>query len=136
MTINLTAMKTVFYFFILIGIVIVPDTGYAQLVSVSGYVKNIVTDKMLENAAVYENKSGIGTITNERGYYKLLLKPGKQHLVISNPGYQDFTNRFELSNDTIIQVAMKPDGFQTLELADGKKVDSGKTISETNSPDK
>ena len=115
-------MKTILNCLLFLGVIIIPDFGYAQIISVSGYVKNFVTDNIIESATVYENRSGIGTITNKEGYYKLLLKPGKQKLTISNPGYEKFTKEFVLSNDTIIAVVMKPDSFKKLELADGDKI--------------
>ena len=113
-------MKTVLNFVILLGIFIVPEYGQAQLLTVSGYVKNFVSDKVLENVSVYENESGIGTISNNEGYYKLLLKPGKQYLKISSHGFENFTAKFDLKGDTIITVRLKPDNYKQPELADGK----------------
>jgi hypothetical protein len=115
-------MKTILNYFLFLGIILIPEFGHAQLLSVSGYVKNFVSDNAIENATVYENKSGIGTITNNEGFYKLLLKPGNQHLTISNPGFESFTWKFVLSSDTIITISMKPDNFRKLELADGNQV--------------
>jgi len=130
-------MKTIFYYVILTGFLIIPDIGYAQLLSVSGYVRNIVADKVIENATIYENESGVGTITNNEGYYKLLLKPGKQHLTISNPGFEDFSRKFVLSSDTIITISMKSDNFKQLELAEGSKMTAEiKTFKKKSSPKK
>lgn len=115
-------MKTILNYLLFLGFILIPEFGNAQLLSVSGYVKDFVSDNAIENATVYENKSGIGTITNNEGYYKLLLKPGNQHLTISNPGFENFTQKFVLSSDTIITISMKPDNFRKLELADGNQV--------------
>ena len=121
-------MKIILNFLILFGILIVPEYGQAQLLAVSGYVKNFVSDKVLENVSVYENESGIGTISNNDGYYKLLLKPGKQYLKISSHGFEDFSAKFELKGDTIITVRLKPDNYKQLELADGKMIPGQKEI--------
>lgn len=115
-------MKTILNYLLFLGIILIPEFGHAQLLSVSGYVKNFVSDNVIENATVYENKSGIGTITNNEGFYKLLLKPGNQHLTISNPGFESFTRKFLLSSDTIITISMKPENLRKLELADGNQV--------------
>lgn len=115
-------MKTILNYLLLFGIILIPEYGHAQLLSVSGYVKNFVSDNAIENATVYENELGIGTITNKEGYYKLLLKPGTQQLTISNPGFENFSKNFVLTNDTIISVAMKPANLKKLELADGNKM--------------
>ena len=121
-------MKTILNFLILFGILIVPEYGQAQLIAVSGYVKNFVSDKVLENVSVYENESGIGTISNNDGYYKLLLKPGKQYLKISSHDFEDFSAKFELKVDTIITVRLKPNNYKQLELADGKMIPGQKEI--------
>lgn len=115
-------MKTILNYLILLGIIIIPEYGQAQLLSVSGYVKNFVSDKVIESATVYEIDSGIGTITNNEGYYKLLLKPGKQHLTISYPGFGNYSQEFELRKDTIFTVSLKPENFKNQELADGNKI--------------
>lgn len=104
------------------GMIIIPEYGQAQLLSVSGYVKNIVSDKVIESATVYESDSGIGTITNNDGYYKLLLKPGKQHFTISNPGFGNYSKEFELRKDTVFTVSLEPENFKNQELADGNKI--------------
>ena len=121
-------MKTILNFLILFGILIVPEYGQAQLIAVSGYVKNFVSDKVLENVSVYENESGIGTISNNDGYYKLLLKPGKQYLKISSHDFEDFSAKFELKGDTVITVRLKPNNYKQLELADGKMIPGQKEI--------
>ncbi|MFW5755263.1 MAG: carboxypeptidase-like regulatory domain-containing protein [Tangfeifania sp.] len=112
-------MKTILNFFILFTLFIVPQHGQAQLLSVSGYVKNFVSDKMLENVSVYENESGTGTISNTEGYYKLLLKPGTLNLKISSHGFEDYSTKFELKGDTTLTVRLKPDNYIQPELADG-----------------
>jgi hypothetical protein len=113
-------MKTILNFLILLAFAVVPEYGQAQLISVSGYVKNFVSEQVLENVSVYENESGIGTISNNEGYYKLLLKPGQQHLKISRHGYESYTSTFKLSNDTVLTVRLKPNNYKLPELADGK----------------
>lgn len=118
-------MKTILNFFLLLALFIVPEYGHAQLLSVSGYVKNFVSDKVLENVSVYENESGIGTISNNDGYYKLLLKPGTRNLKLSGHGFEGFSTKFELKGDTIITVRLKPDNYIQPELADGNII-SGK----------
>ena len=113
-------MKTVLNIFILLAFVIVPEYSQAQLISVSGYVKDFVSGQVIENVSVYENESGIGTISNNEGYYKLLLKPGNQRLKISRHGFNVFSAEFELKNDTVLTVNLKPNNYKLPELADGK----------------
>ncbi|SHF20904.1 CarboxypepD_reg-like domain-containing protein [Mariniphaga anaerophila] len=98
-----------------------PRAIKAQLVSVSGYVKNYITDKPVENAAVYEAHSGIGTITNSDGYYRLWLKKGEQELKISNAGFEDSAPTFLTASDTIVSVNLKPRSFSEGSTIAGNK---------------
>ena len=95
-------MKTIFYLFSLLLLLIIPGFIEAQFYSVSGYIKNSVTERGIENASVFEDISGIGTISSENGYYRLILSPGKTKLIISRPGYKTFSTIFELKKDTVI----------------------------------
>lgn len=115
-------MKTVLNFILLVGILIIPGYGQAQLLSVSGHIKNFVTDNVLSNVSVYENESGIGTISNSEGYYKLLLKPGTRQLKITSHGFKDFSAEFDLKGDTILTVRLKPNDYKQPEFADGKVI--------------
>lgn len=72
-------MKTIFYVYALFLLLIIPDISKAQFLSVSGYITNSVTERGIENASVFENISGTGTISNDNGYYRLLLNPGRQN---------------------------------------------------------
>lgn len=118
-------MKTILNTFCVLLFLFIPGIGQAQLLSVSGYVKDYVTDKALENASVYETVSGIGTISNNKGYYKLLLKPGKHHLVISSAGFERFSKDIVLPDDTTITVRLKPENFQQSGLVAGGDVKAG-----------
>lgn len=115
-------MKTILNVLIIFGLIVIPEFGQAQLISVSGYVRNFISDNLIENATVYENESGIGTITNTEGYYKLLLKPGKLHLIISNHGFENYSTEFELRKDTVFTVSLKPENYKNPELADGIEI--------------
>ena len=104
-------MKTIFYFFLLIFLFLIPNFSKAQFYSVSGYITNSVTERGIENASVFENISGTGTISNNNGYYRLLLNPGKTKLIISRPGYETFSTTFELKKDTVISADLNSELF-------------------------
>jgi hypothetical protein len=95
-------MKTIFYAYSLFLLLIIPDISKAQFLSVSGYITNSVTERGIENASVFENISGTGTISNDNGYYRLLLNPGKTKLIISRSGFKTYSTAFELKKDTVI----------------------------------
>lgn len=104
-------MKTFIRFFLFCAVFILPQPGQAQLLSVSGYVKDYLTGQAVENATIYETGSGIGTISNTEGYYRLLLNRGQQNLKISSARFEQFSCSFQLSSDTIVSVTLKPENF-------------------------
>jgi hypothetical protein len=115
-------MKTMFRLFFLGVVIIFPLATEAQLLSLSGYVKNFISGEPIENAAIYEASSGIGTITNSDGYYKLLLQKGEQKLKISSSGSQGFNTTFVMASDTIVSVELKPQNFSENNVVAGNKL--------------
>jgi hypothetical protein len=105
-------------FYLILTIAMLPLTGQAQLLSVTGYVKNQSTGEAKRNAAIFEKNSGIGTITNSDGYYRLLLNPGQRNLEISSAGFNSYSATFNLKSDTIISVELMPMGFRSKNESD------------------
>jgi hypothetical protein len=106
-------MKAHAVFYLIFTVALLPFTVQAQLLSVSGYVKNQSTSEAKHNAAVFEKNSGIGTITNSEGYYRLLLNPGQRNLEISSTGFNSYSATFNLKSDTIVSVNLMPMGFRS-----------------------
>ncbi|HDR51342.1 MAG TPA: carboxypeptidase-like regulatory domain-containing protein [Mariniphaga anaerophila] len=125
-------MKTFIHFFLFCAVFILPQPGQAQLLSVSGYVKDYLTGQAVENATIYETVSGIGTITNADGYYRLLLNRGQQDLKISSARFEKFTCSFQLSSDTIISVNLKQENMPAAIVAgNNQQSDSVETGNKT-----
>jgi len=101
-------MKILIPFMLFFTAFVLPQSVAGQLMSVSGYVNNQLSGQAMESAAVYESISGIGTITNQEGYYRLLLNRGNQHLKVSSFGYDTVSLKFTMTADTIISFDLKP----------------------------
>ena len=101
-------MKATLSYYFFIVIFLLPVMGKAQYIAVTGNITNIKNAYRLENVNVYESKSTIGTITNQYGFYKLLLKKGEAEIVITFPGYKDFTQRLVITSDTTFNVKLQP----------------------------
>ena len=78
------------------------------MISVSGVVTNNDTGNPEAKVTVYESTSGIGTITNKQGYYRLLLRTGKREIEFSGTGFTSVKKEFELVADTVLTVELKP----------------------------
>ncbi len=102
-------MKTVLTTHLLLCIMLFPILGEAQLFTISGNVTNSEDGKPLENASVFESKSNTGTITNDKGFFKLELSAGNLEIAITEVGYKAFDHKFVLQSDTIINVSLVPE---------------------------
>ena len=76
--------------------------------SVSGYMTDASSGESLISAALLENRSGQGTVTNNFGYYTLTLPAGAVSLSYSYIGYETREMHFDLRRDTVIHVAFQP----------------------------
>ena len=80
----------------------------AQRHTVSGYMTDLSSGESLISAALLEQNSGQGTVTNNYGYYTLTLPAGEVSLEYSYVGYAAESMKFNLTRDTVIHVALKP----------------------------
>ena len=64
-------MKTILTTSISLLLYLLPAVSWAQFVTVSGYINDNSNGKALENVSIFEANSGIGTITNQNGFYRL-----------------------------------------------------------------
>jgi len=82
-------------------------SGYAQHLSVNGYIVDSKTGGKIEAANVVELNSGIGTITDENGYFKLLLEKGPVELKVTDIKYKTANNGFVLRSDTVLYIGLE-----------------------------
>ena len=75
--------------------------------TVSGTIKDKKTGETLIGASIsLQNASGIGTTTNEYGFYSLQLPKGPQSLVITYVGYNTFVATLDMVKSTVLNVEM------------------------------
>ena len=79
----------------------------AQKHTVSGYVLDSASRETLIGATVYDTVSGIGTVTNQHGFYTLVLPEGQAILRYSFAGYPHTYVSVGVMQDTSINVAFK-----------------------------
>lgn len=101
-------MKTILLVNLSILFLVFPITGWAQFISVSGYVTTNSNGNALENANIFESNSNTGTITNAKGFYKLALKQGKIKVRFTKEDFKDYNISLNLKSDTILTVKLNP----------------------------
>lgn len=72
--------------------------------TVSGYVKESVSGESLINANIYDNISQKGAISNNYGYYCLILNKKSADLEYSYSGYNKIKKKIILTKDTVIDI--------------------------------
>lgn len=78
----------------------------AQRYTVSGYVLDSASRETMVSATVFDTVSGIGTVTNQYGYYTLVLPEGKVALRYSYAGYPEIYVNATLERDTVINAKL------------------------------
>lgn len=112
-------MKPLLYILL---ISIIPLSVFSQnSIRVSGVVKDQKTKLTLEYAHVGIQDKGIGTVTNSRGEFSLLIPDGSLELTVSYIGYE--TTELNLSNSglTNFEILLKPRAINLPELVISNK---------------
>jgi hypothetical protein len=78
----------------------------SQSHTISGYVTDGKSQETLLGASVYDAATMKGSVTNNFGYYTLKLTEGQVDFRASFVGYDPYQARFELKNDTVINIAL------------------------------
>ncbi len=72
--------------------------------TISGYVTDGKSQETLLGSSVYDAATMKGSVTNNFGYYTLKLPEGPVDFRVSFVGYDPYQARFDLKNDTVINV--------------------------------
>ena len=81
-------------------------TPQTQKVTVSGYITDTESSEVLIGANVYDNISGVGTASNEFGFFSLTVPTGDTEIRISYTGYSTETRKLNLQNDEKINIKL------------------------------
>lgn len=81
--------------------------------TISGYIVDESNEEALIGAAVFNAESGIGTISNQYGYYCLTLPKGKYKLISSYVGYEKSEKSLELNKDIVWHIKL---GFMQTQM--------------------
>ncbi len=85
-------------------------------VTLSGYVRDATSGETLLGANIAFKEIGVGSTTNQYGYYSLTAEPGEYTLVISYIGYQSITKKINLTSDTKLNQELQPTAVLTNEI--------------------
>ncbi len=100
-------MKTEFIY-LLFFIFLLPLTAKSQPCVIRGTITSEKNGIVLEHVNVVESYSGIGTITNSKGEFRLMLNPGFSELNVTLDGYQSVVLKMKFQADTTINFQLEP----------------------------
>ncbi len=80
----------------------------AQNATISGTVTDAKTGEPLLSANIYNSETLSGTASNTYGFYSLRQPQGSIALSATFTGYQSYTTTFNLTRDTVINIALEP----------------------------
>jgi outer membrane receptor for ferrienterochelin and colicin len=93
--------------------------------TVSGYIIDNNTSETLVYATVSDNNSGLGTTSNEYGFFSLTLNSKRVELRTSYVGYTTFVDSMSISSDTLVYIRLKPiESLQEVTIV-GNRLDLG-----------
>ena len=91
--------------FVLLLCAMLQATAIAQpKVTISGKVTDRASGETLINATVLDQNSGLGTVTNNYGFYSLTLPEGEIKLLCSYVGYTPSVQEFDLHKDIQLNI--------------------------------
>ena len=97
----------------------------AQKVTISGYITDSESSEVLIGANVYDWISGVGTATNEFGFYSLTLPPGETDLRFSYTGYETENVKIELRENEKKNIRLKTHMMLDEVVVYGDKAETG-----------
>jgi CarboxypepD_reg-like domain len=100
-------MKTEFIYLLFL-IFLLPLFTNGQFAVIRGTITSEKHGTSLENVNILETFSEIGTITNTKGEFSLMLHPGNTELIVTLDGFQSVNRKFVLHADTTINITLEP----------------------------
>ncbi len=98
---NVTILGLIFYLLFL------SPFSQAQKYSVDGFVINTQTGEKVADVNILDKNTGIGTISDGDGNFKLLLNSGEINLLFTEGEFKSVSREFTLRADTIIDVQLE-----------------------------
>ena len=98
----------------------------------SGYIYDSNSNRVLSGASIFVKGTSRGTVSNNKGYYSILLENGKNIIVVSYLGYESVEKTIEPGTDINMDFHLKPVVIQADDVvisteAPGNNIESAET---------
>ncbi|ASZ15101.1 TonB-dependent receptor [Chitinophaga pendula] len=110
-------MKTWSILFVSCFLLLQAFTSHAQQrFTISGYVKDKQNGESLIGISISKAGTGIGTVSNEYGFYSLTLPAGEHELVFSYVGYAAYKTKILLNGNKTFDIKLEKSSSQLSEI--------------------
>lgn len=107
---------------VLLFLLLLPVTLWAQKVTLSGYMRDAATGESIVAGTVYVKEVSQGVQTNNYGFYSLSVPPGKYTVIFSFIGYAQLVNEIDLSTSLTYTAELKSTTqLKEVEITSGRK---------------
>lgn len=90
--------------------------GQPPKFTISGYVKEAVSNELLPGVTIYIPALNSGAVTNNYGFYSITLEEGSYDLVYTFIGFEGVKRTVELKQDIVLDQFLKPATFALEEV--------------------
>ncbi len=102
---------------LLLFLFLLPIVGTAQdIVTLSGYIKDIESGETLIGANVFIKETATGATTNEYGFYSISIPSGDYNVEFSYLGYETQKEKIQLNVNTTFTVELSEEGIMFTEI--------------------
>ncbi|HKJ40496.1 MAG TPA: TonB-dependent receptor, partial [Sunxiuqinia sp.] len=84
------------------------DDGKVNRMMISGHIVDAKTGEDLIGASMLIKELGVGTVSNNYGFYSLAVKPGKYTVECRYIGYENLKLKVDLTSSKRIEIALEP----------------------------
>ena len=104
------------------GIILIPKP--AKNYTLSGYIEDKDSGERLIGAYIIDSQTGLGSTTNEYGFFSLTLAKGTYKLLVSYVGYNEKVQNIDLHQNTTLSLQLDPDNTLREVIVEAKRGDS------------
>ncbi|MCW0481538.1 TonB-dependent receptor [Gaoshiqia sediminis] len=92
------------------------EDGRSERKIISGHIKDAENGETLIGATLFVEEQGVGTASNEYGFYSISLLPGSYTLSYSFIGYQVVEKKIDLTENTVLEIELTPESKKLQEV--------------------
>ncbi|MCG8310127.1 MAG: TonB-dependent receptor [Cytophagales bacterium] len=95
-----------------------------DVATIVGYVRDILTGEPIIGASIFKKNPLVGAITDQFGYYTLVLPRGRHEMIINSTGMKPLVKQIDLFGDGILNIELRSDLISLKEVVVSGEINS------------